>query len=1024
MVNFCQHSEYSFLGSLLKVKDLVHFNAFQGYSACSLTDTLSTFGYYSLTRMCLRKNIKPVYGITLFTNGVSGKGCYPIVLIAHNNIGLSNIFKLNSLSHQRFEKELNYRLTLKELAEHKEGITFIAEAEILSHYDNYTYLTQYFEKMKDLFFNQYYVSINYTGHPKVDLIKQVLALIRHYDVPGLANIESRYHHPDKEAFFYLNAFRQKHHKEDERGYPLDPEMDYSVRSSQEFDHLFSNHPDLLENNNRLLSSIEAHIDLEHTTLSSSEQSADRLERMCELSLMQLGKNTEVYQDRLNREMDKIRNNGLSDTYLFLQSLLENILREHIPQSPGTGLSIASLVFYLFRQHHIDPLEHPLLSFTRLTDHPHFEIDVGWKDKQKVIDFVIKHFGSAQIAHAAAITHLLGRSTIRDISQVYPLSKDEVNKILEFFPSFQSGSEKYIRPHLQKSLSLQNYVRNNPEALQFLEICSRIEGIPLYAGPQNDTIIVVPQGVDKYFSLEYYQDSRYMCQISKEDILQSNILSLDIRGQRMTNVLFQLTRIVPLDAISLDDTKVWMAISTWSQHSISILENQYLKTLCRQLKPDSIDTLTELFALQYNYSLKNSQKAESFISRKSSRESYEIPGFLKDILAQTYGILLYEEQLNQIFSHIKCYTDASVKNFYHALKNRDDESIPPIRQDLLEACRLEKMDDDFAVRLVNMIMEEAATLYPYYQALSNAYFSYYAVYFWTYYKKEYYLHYLNNAIGYPVKINDLIAEARSQGIKILGLDINHSNVYFTPEKEDIRTGLIVIKYLNSNDAQTIVNIRRDRPYISLVDFLIRHQSTNLSKRQVENIIKSGALRWDHPDIGTLLEAYPIISQWIRDNHIQDHSELDEFGLFQNNPEKELPVTMDFCRQKTLPPQSELADMEYIQESTDLFLDQHPVHKYQEDLNKMDIDKLSHLPQLNYAVCAVYLYKLRVIQTKNEKEMAFASISDPSGLSEAVFFPAQYKRFIHVIKEKELFLIKGKTDENKILVDEIYKLDAVL
>ncbi len=1002
-VNFCQRSEYSFFGSLLRLQELIYCTALQGFEACCLTDTLSTFGYYQLSKWCEEYKIKPIYGLEIFVNGVSGRGCYPILIIAENNIGLSNIFRLNTLSYQRFDKEMSFTLSLEVLHAHREGLFVITEQEALLHHDNYSYLTHYFEKMSSLFGDHYYFSLNYTGPAKVSFIKEMIALTSHYDIPVLANAECRHQPNDRDKFLSLNQLREKHFKQDERGLRLDQNMDFSMRGKIEFEHLFSRHPEILQNNIDLLEKITAHLDLRHYHYSTLSIPLSTTESISDQSEGQLPENSGWYNNL----------NLLKQLYAFIE-------KEHIPFFPYH----ASLIPFQVLQgwlHQLHEDSFPLLKYSAFLV-THLGMDVGFESKDRLIQYIISLFGNQQVAYCASVSHLPVRTAIRDLAGLNNLPHELYQELLKTIPSHQYRNSPRLETLIRKKVTLQHLMSVHPEIKILVDTAAQLEGLPSYSTVHSNTIFIIPQGIEKFATLEYFKEGQYLAQIQRSD-LYGHIPHLDISADRITSLLHECHKMLEHE-VAFDDLETWKNINGSLPSALLPYDPPRLSQLIRTIDPQNLDSLADVITI-YQTNLKK-EKSDLYFSSKTSIRKGDIAGLIQ-ITSGKSPVILYQEELLSLMQVASNLDISTVTQVWELLQTQQADQIAQARGIFLQKSENNPERQDTALGILSLTIENQKQAVQYSEMLSESIRYYLISYFQRTQPLVLYSTALNLYQGYPVRLNDMLSEIRQKEIKILPIEINESDIYCRQEKDSIRMGLIFVKHLSLKKCQDIIHERSvGGHYKDLRDFLMRIRKSGLSPRQNENLIKSGAFRKEWSSIISALDIAANFQKWMDQNPSLLNLNVEENDLFTLNSLFELPEYAEL-HSPEFKESAELRDiqnMEYILEATDLYLDQHPVERYQEELRHLQIDHISRIEQLHYAVFAVYLYHINVIQTKDGRDMAFARISDPTGISEAVLFPRIYQRFLHVIRNQELYLVKGTIDDQKLIVEEIYLLKAVL
>lgn len=989
--NLIQRSEYSFLGSLLRLNDLVYYNALQGYRYCCVSDTLSTFAYYGLTRLCDEYGLHPVYGIELFVSGVNGRGVYPVFLYARNSLGLHHLFQLNSLAWTRFEKELSFCLSLETIREHSEGLFIAAEQEAVMHHDNYAYLNHYYEKMSDLFPGSFFQILNYTGPAKVPLIKEMLAVTSHYEVPRIAAAECRHLSHQGSSFQALNHIREKHFQADERGQRLDSRMDYSFRSQSELEHLFSRHPDILETTESFLAELQARLDIRH-----------------------LPQSGQPIADTVSEE------SGWSQDQNLLLELKKYAVQEHLAYFPYQASLIPHPGFE-GTLHELPAGDFPLLQFSRYIQ-DFLAIETGTQDKEKILSFIQQKYSRQQAAFCSGVTRISARWAARQLRDKCDVPAELFNQFFNLLPAHQSRKTASMAVLLRSRLSLQNLSAQYPALRELLSHLSELEGLPQYANANPQTLFILTPGLEKFVSLVPFHQDFYQAQIQHQD-LSGHVPHLDLYAERYLSVLKECAFSLSWDQLSGLSPDFWKKLSESAPSLLLGYDSGRLMPILSRLLPSNLSDLCDLLALY-----ENGYSREQYLRYQETRSEKHQTNF-QEQESPSDRVYLYQEELFQQLYLLSGEDYSLSRRIWKDLSDKNQEKLQLHREHLLLLAVQQHKDPEIFSQQWALITASLEHNVSFSTTLSSA-IRYCLVHMAR--DKDpllFYASLFNQYQSYPPRLNDILGEIRKQGLNLLPPDLNLSEPYCRPYSQSIQCGLLFIKYLGLKTCQQIMEERHQQGrFQSMGDFLRRMQRAGLSRRQIESLIKSGVFRDEFPVIDQALQMYELYSSWQKEHPSPHQAGNSVLELFPAQPVEAdmLPAPEAFNIRPERDPDHEqkIRNMEYLVEATGMYLEAHPIDQYREDLDKMQIDQLSGLADHSYVVCAVYLYHLRVIQTKDGREMAFASLSDPSGLAEAVFFPRVYHRFFSVIKDRELYLLKGYTQEQKIHVESLYLLRAVL
>jgi DNA polymerase-3 subunit alpha len=1013
LINFHNHSEYSFLSSLLRVDELVGFSAFHRFEGCALTDTLSTFGYFSLAKYCERENLKPVFGIEIFVKGVDGRGHYPIILIALDNAGLENIFSLNTLAQKHYYREKAYTLEFETLAEYSKGLAVLVEKELYAHINSPASMERIIECYEEAFPGSFYIEVNYTGEIKVPILKEIVNRIENYSMRGIASCESRYFLEDRFAFDFLNDYRKKS-LDNEKGQNIPVDWNYSVRKEEDFYRIFKNHPLYIENAQNLFSRIDANLEIKSFKLPVLfDSSFSRLKELCRKKLLNLktGDSLALYEKRLEYELGVIQNLGLSDYFLLTFDIARFMRLKKIPYGFGRGSSVASLILFLLGVTKVDPVENRLI-FERFLNPgrkqmPDIDLDVCWKKRKFVFSYIASKYGEKNIAHLSNINRFMARSVIREIAKSYRLNKAKLAKILSSIPMYRAVSiEKFFRSDPKLNI----LYAEDPEIKEFLDIVMKIEGQASHSSLHAGGIIVVPDGIRKYASLEYSNKGELAAQLTKDDLENTGFIKMDILGLRFTTIIDETMRLAGIKEIDFNNQEAFQLLGSSDTIGVFQLESPGMRGLLKNIKPLSIRSLSDVIAL-YRPGPMKSGMMEQYIKRHNSPADRAISKEAAEITKETYGLFIYQEQILRLAVEVAGMDWGEADSLRKALSSKSNSLILSLKNRFLEGCIKNNVDEEYAQRLFGILVDFGAYSFNQAHSLAYAYTAYTGAYLKANFPLEFYLSSLNNNIGFVSRLNRYIMDMRYHSLGILPISINHSKTLFFRQSENaLRAGFALVKYVGANLAKKIVKEREQNgEYQNLLDFYFRMKDKGLHNKAAECLIKAGAFDDLCFSRRALLSALPEIAKFVSKHYKEEENAL--FSMREQSPD-----FTHFIHPEENAPQEDKMILEF--EATDIFLSHHPLDQVKEKLIDHNSDKIEEIGQIKQGIFIGYFYRMRVIKTKNGSLMAFGQLSDDTGTAEVVFFPKVYQQFASLLKGGKILLIRGKTQEGKIIVEQAF------
>ncbi|MGC8770374.1 MAG: DNA polymerase III subunit alpha [Brevinematia bacterium] len=1009
--NLHTHSEYSFLSSLLGVDRIVGLSAYYGYDVASICDTVSTFGYFKLTKFCEVENLKPLYGVELFLK-TPEKLVFPIIFYAKDNDGLKNIFKLTSCSQKNFYETGKYSITFETIEENSKGLVLIAEKEILHYKDNFGLLKKVIDRYRRVFEEDFYVEANYTGAKKVGLLKELVNLISNFELKAIPTCETRYDKEDKFAFDFLSSMREKSYAKNEKSKFINPEYDYSFKSKDEFEKIFKNHPDYFINLNELINSIDVHLDLK-TPKTFSIFCERSLKEICEERLKDFLRNKkvdnkEVYFERLNKELKMIEEKKLEDFFLLAFDIANFLKSKKIAYGPARGSSASSLVLFLLEVTKIDPVKYNLL-FERFlnparVELPDIDMDICWKKRKLVFKYLFDKYRN-RVALLATIKRFFPFGLIGELAKHYKISKEKLKIIKRFFPQKIHFSVKELVAKNEKLLMLYS---TDDEIREFLDILIKIEGFSQHSSVHSGGIIITPDEIDNFFSVEFSKKGFVVIQATKDDLEGTGFIKLDILGLRYVSIISETMQKLRLKKINLSDKRTFELLSDADTVGVFQLESYGMRELLKRVKPDSINVLSDVIAL-YRPGPLISGMTDEYCRRRNSSLKSEVKNSLDEILKDTNGIFIYQEQILSLVNKIAGFSWDKADVFRKALSDKRTDIIVNMKDDFISGCVKNNISLEEAKKLFSIIVDFGSYSFNKAHSVSYAYNAYLCAYLKAHYTIDYFISLLNNHIGFNSKLQRYIYEVKEKGFNILKPDINKSYVFFKKENDSIRAGLILIKYLGFTQAMKIVKERKNGDFNDLFDFCYRMRRDKINSRTIEFLIMGGCFDFCNISRKTLLEILPEILETTNKIHLEE--EKGAIELFQLNEQIEMS---DFIKSTKEETSKDREEMEF--KATDLCISFHPLRDKLKDLK---LDKIEYIKSLKYAMTAGWVEKIRWYN-KNGKKFASFLLSDETDIIRAFIYEDCINRFGVDFNRGGVYLFKGKVSNSIFFVDEIYNI----
>ncbi|MGA2142508.1 MAG: PHP domain-containing protein [Brevinematales bacterium] len=948
-VNFHIHSEYSFCKSLITIEDIARNSAENGFDGCTVTDTCCTSGFIELSARARKFKLKPVFGCQIIVRGISGRGHYPLILIALDRAGLKNIYSLVSIIGRQDIKGVYNPLPPEEVFSRCGGLAALAGPELYAYRHDRAATNKICDRYKSAFGEKIFLEMNYTGDlPGSQTILEMDEIAGDYEFRPVAASEARYKARDKEKFKEL----------------FKTDCDYSLKDAGSIKNIFENHRDYLANTSLLFDMIGDNLIERVFPMPEYNGSLSRLKNIC-LKRLKTFSSDAKYVDRLSAELKTIGEQGIASSFLLAYELSCFMKKKKIAYGPGSGLFPSSLVLFLAGFTKIDPVIHGLVFELFIPGQRApmgLELEIAGKRRQFIHNYLISKFGPD---HASYLTQVIRPANALAARALARGLADDAGRIV--------------------------LVRESLEDIA-----------PVYKDENN----IIFSG------------------LSGEDIASfSPFFRIDLKAGRQVSIIEDCCRSAGILKIDYDDKETFRMTGRGRTSSIFILENYSIRSYLKASGELSMKVLCDIIALFRKGTIMNgtmecyiTRRANNLAYGKASPKAHET----NPITWDTYGLILYEEQVFRIAHEAAGLDREKSLAFLHAVVNKDNQAILSFKDEFIRGC-IEKGGggDAEALRLFGILVETGAFAVKKSQVLSYAFTAFSLAYLKNCCPVDFYLASLNNNLSSMDRLNriliDLIIERPGS---ILPVDINLSRRNFTKENGKIRPGLMLIKHLGSSAAGEIISEReRNGSFRDMLDFAVRTVPLGLHEKALENLVKAGAFNnlqggFKIKDLlGCVETIFKFASRESRDKSL---------SLFEKNEFiPDIAFFIKTCREKDVPRMPEF-------EATDAYLSSHPLDCAAGRIESFSVDYIENAENIGFGTFIVYLFQLKVKNTPAGAEGpagANALICDKSGMTQVIFSPAVYKRYSSIIKNHTVYLLKGGVKSSKVFADQIYLFDEI-
>ncbi|MCS6914311.1 MAG: DNA polymerase III subunit alpha [Myxococcales bacterium] len=1054
------HSQYSLLDGAIRLKDLFPRLRELGMDAVALTDHGNLFGLVDFYKRAREAGIKPIFGSETYIcadrHDRHSRRNYHLVLLARNEAGYRNLRYLNSMAflegfyyHPRIDKRL--------LRDHREGLIGLSAclggeiAQTLLK-NGYEQARQVALQYKDIFEpGSFYLEVQPNGLVEQEEVNDSWRrLARDTGIGLVATGDCHYlHRSDARAHEVLMAIQQGRTLTDDKR--LQHRTDaYYLKSPAEFAAHFHDLPEALENTVAIARACHVELELGRTMLPRYQvpQGYDipsYFRKLAEEGLQRrfeefraLGRrfDPDQYRERLAQEIDVIIKMDFPGYFLIVWDFI-NYAKEHgIPVGPGRGSGAGSLVAYALRITDLDPLPYNLL-FERFLNPerismPDFDIDFCMNRRDEVIKYVTDKYGSSHVGQIITFGSLSAKSAIKDVGRVMGLPFAELNELTRNLPTLVDGHPVTMQWALEHEPRLKQLMKENPQYRELITIASALEGLHRNAGMHAAGIVISERPLWEHVPCCRGQNGEIVTQFAKDEVEEAGLVKFDFLGLKTLTVIDLAVRMIRLErpdfdlrAIPLDDPGVYRMLSEGDTTGVFQLESRGFRELLKKLRPDCFEDIIAAGALYRPGPLEGGM-VDDFINRKHGRTPirYHHPA-MEPILKETYGVIVYQEQVMQIARALAGYTLGGADLLRRAMGKKKKDVMEQEKAKFLEGARRTGVDEKVAAEVFDLMAAFAG--YGFNKSHSAAYglITYQTAYLKHHFPVEFMASLLTCDQDDTDKVAKNVAEARAMGIPVLPPDINQSGRDFSVVHLDgegapanpsaagrkaVRFGLSAIKGVGDSAVEAILEARqRGGPFSSLFSVCERVDLRRVNKKVLEALIKSGALDSIVPGRAQAMAALEgAMERAQRAQRERDSGQTSLFGLLGGGggpvsaagPEPPYPQVEEWS------PKQRLASEK---EALGFYVSGHPLDRYLQDLARAralrTIDLEGREDRSEVAVGGVVSdFRERPVKSGSGR-MCFFQLEDPYGRIEVVCFSQAYAEYEEVLKGDDPILVLG-------------------
>jgi DNA polymerase-3 subunit alpha len=721
-----------------------------------------------------------------------------------------------------------------------------------------------------------------------------------------------------------------------------------------------------------------------------------------------------YERRLSSEIEMIKKMRYASYFLIVWDFIHYARAQGVPVGPGRGSAAGSLVSYALRITDVDPLQFDLL-FERFLNPervsmPDIDIDFCMRRRGEMIDYVTGKYGRENVAQIITFGTMAAKAAIKDVGRALDVPYGEVDRLAKLVPNQLNIT---LDQALAQAPQLRAQVEGDERIKELIAVAKRLEGLARHASTHAAGVVISPQPLTEIVPLYKTNREEITTQYDMVALERLGLLKMDFLGLTTLTVIHDAVHMIKqnrglkidLEGLPLDDAETYGLFSRGDTTAIFQFESHGMRDILRRCQPARLEDLIALNAL-YRPGPIQGGMIDDFINRKQgkTRVTYDLPG-LKEILEETYGVIVYQEQVVQIANRLAGFSLGEADILRRAMGKKKREEMAAQRTKFIAGCKANKLPEKKAERLFDLMAEFAGYGFAKSHSCAYALLAYQTAYLKTHFPVEFMAALLTSEVGSSEKVVKYISEARGMGIAVLPPDVNESDLYFTPVGEAIRFGLAAIKNMGENTARAILEARNNQGrFDSLFDFCERVDSRILNKRVFESLIKSGAMDSLGPRerlLASLDDALQAVQRTLRARDSGQH------GLFAAAAAP-APILPELREAEPWSEQERLAS-EYAM--LGFFVSGHPLEKFSgrlQELKVVDLASVEGRRNKEEISVAGMVMSSRAMRSKKGARWAIYTIQDMTGVQELLAFPESYARLEAVLNAGGPLLIKGRVN----------------
>ena len=1045
------HTKYSLLDGVNKIPGVLERAHQLGQPAIAITDHGNLHGAIEFYQAAQSIGIKPIIGCELYvtpgsrferkTRAQGGAGTYHLTVLSQSLTGYRNLCKLVSSAYKEgfyFKPRVDHEL----LSQNSEGLIVTSgclnsELSWLIRDENIEEARTRLEFYASNFKDRFYLEVQPHGIPEQRKLNQACAeFAKDIGLPIVATTDCHYldqsDHYAQEVLMCISTGKQITDPDRMRHEGVDLHLKSYHEMLEQFGES-SYASEAIENTLTIAEQCNVEFDfskhfMPHYDLDDNRELIEVMAEMARSGLKQRLAhlketstdeyiNEQSYSERLEEEIELIDKMGFAGYFLVVADFIVWAKEHQIPVGPGRGSVAGSLVAYAMRITDVDPISHKLL-FERFLNParvslPDIDVDFCIYGRDKVIKYVIEKYGEERVAQIATFGTLKAKATIKDVGRALGKSYAETDRIAQLVPAPRQGFDFSLSEALNMEKRLADYAKG--EGKELIDLALRLEGLTRHTSTHAAGVVIGDRPLSEMLPMMVDKDGNDVTQFSMKYVEKIGLVKFDFLGLKTLTVIHTALDIIKhgrgdeidLQGLPLNDPKTYSLLCAGNTTGVFQLESTGITEMTMRLKPNCFDDLVAILAL-YRPGPLDAGMVDHYIERKHGRESvtYAHP-LMKDILADTYGIILYQEQIMQLAQVLAGYSLGEADLLRRAMGKKNPEEMAQQRDRFTTGAAERQIDK----RLADDIFDQMETFarYGFNRSHSTAYafISFQTAYLKAHYNVEFMAALMSHEMGDSDKTLKNLNECRKQAIPVLPPDVNTSVAGFSVEKGQIRYGLSAVKGIGDKAVEAIIEARdEDGAFEDLEDFSERVDLKAVNKRVIESLVKCGAFDNKGVSRRDMLER---VEEVVRAGQtLQRDKASNQISLFSagNGVQAKIPRRSD-----SLPEWPVNKRLAFEREALGFYISGHPLTKYERTLKRLGIVPTTEIrtrAKQSEVRLAGVVTALKLKNTKKGDRYATFALEDRFGSVEAIIWPDVYREVSHLLGTNEPVLVTGRPD----------------